>query len=139
MVLNSEDDNRLLGRAAKIPDGVRDLQLLHPWQMCEPKKTYRGSKEKELRAPWSSQAVCSLPFPPRNTSDLPAWGPGEQLCLFSVLRELGILQEQLSWLTRLCRHSRARDSSLGVGANSQSLLPLSLLNGKRSEQLNPLL
>lgn len=82
ILLNSEDGSRLSGRAGKIPDGLMGLWLLHPQEMCKPKKTYRGSKEKELREPWSSQAVCPLPFPLWNTSDLPAQSTGEQLCLF---------------------------------------------------------
>lgn len=57
MLLHSEDGSRLSGRAGKIPHGLMGLWLLHPREMCKPKKTYRGSKEKELRAPWSSQAV----------------------------------------------------------------------------------
>lgn len=62
MFLNSEDGSRLSGRAGKIPDGLMDLWLLHPWETCKPKKL-TGRAKRRSSEPHGAPRLCApCPF-----------------------------------------------------------------------------
>lgn len=95
-----EDGGRLLatpGRTGKTPDEVLDLRLLlHPWEVCAPKKLLEGAKKRCSEVP--SCVLCALSSLAHLAS--PCLGhQGEALFVFTPWGAVNMPVTALSWLT----------------------------------------